>query len=458
MRNYWRIPAALMITGLCAAAAAGATRRTPVVEAVEKCSPAVVNISTERVIQQRYDPFFGFRDRMFDRLFREFRERSHTRERRRRSLGSGVIVDPSGIVVTNEHVINRASRITVTLSNDQRYEATPISSDPDSDLAALQIDAPHPLPCIKMGGSSDLMIGETVIAMGNPFGLENSVSVGVLSATDRAVQAEGRVVLEHLIQLDAAINPGNSGGPLVNINGELIGINTAIVAEAQGIGFALPVDRVKNVLAELLDYRLMKGVWLGLTLQEITPDIAKHLNIPAGGVLVSEVEAGSPASSARLRKKDVIIEADGEPVTNPFEFTKVILRKDVGDKVKIKYSRDGRKLTSTLKIGKAPQKPEPALELARAKLGLDLQQIPGDVARALDVAPNIGLIVTRVIPNGPAHDAGFENGDLILRIAGRPVADLHMLAALLQQIRPGARVRVLLYRRNALYRGILKVR
>ncbi|NQT19790.1 MAG: trypsin-like peptidase domain-containing protein, partial [Planctomycetes bacterium] len=268
----------MAIALLATTCAAAATRRTPVVEAVEKCSPAVVNISSERVIRQQYGPLFGHRDRMFDQLFREFRQRYHGHERLARSLGSGVIVDPSGIVVTNEHVINRASKITVTLVNGRRYEARLISSDPENDLAVLQIDAPEPLPCIQMGTSSDLMIGETIIAMGNPMGLENSVAAGVLSATDRSVAAEGKVVLEHLIQIDATINPGNSGGALVNINGELIGINTAIVADAQGIGFALPVDRVKNVLVNLLDYRLHKRMWLGVRLQEITPDIAEQLN------------------------------------------------------------------------------------------------------------------------------------------------------------------------------------
>jgi len=448
---------AVALALLCAIPSAGASRRTPVVEAIESCSPAVVNISTERVIRRHYDPFFGFRDRMFDQLFREFRERFYTREHLERSLGSGVIVDPSGIVVTNEHVINRATRITVTLSDGRRYQAELISSDPDSDLAALQIEeAPQALPCIRMGTSSDLMIGETVIAMGNPFGLENSVSVGVLSATDRAVQAEGKVVLEHLIQIDAAINPGNSGGPLVNINGDLIGINTAIVAEAQGIGFALPVDRVKNVLAGLLDYRLFKQVWLGLRLQEITPDIAERMGIPLEGVLVSQVEAHSPASSARLREKDVILAVDDDPVSHPCEFTMIVRRKNAGDKVRIKYLRGGRRSGATLKLEKMPEKS--GLELARAKLGLELQHIPPEVARFLDVDPDIGLIVVSVLRNGPAYDAGFEKGDLILRIGGRPVADLDKLASLLEDLPTGRRVQVLLLRRNALYRGMIRVR
>ena len=440
---------------VCAATAIGADRRTPVVEAIEKCSPAVVNISAERIIRRRYDPLFGFRDKMFDELSRNFRDRFHPHEYRKTSLGSGVIVDPSGIVVTNEHVISRSSKISVTLPDKRRYSGKLISSDPKNDLAVLKIYAPGPLPCIKLGTSSDLMIGETVIAMGNPFGLQNSVSVGVLSATDRAVRAEGRVVLEHLIQLDAAINPGNSGGALVNINGELIGINTAIVAEAEGIGFALPVDRVRNVLVGLLDYRLLQGVWLGVRLQEITPDIAKNLNVALRGALVTDVEPNSPASS-KLRRTDTILAADGRPVNHPFDFALSMLNKKAGDALRIKYARDGRELTTTLRVKKMPQ--ESGLDLARKKLGLELQKLSRDIARKLDVDPKIGLLVTGVEKGSPAFDAGLERGDVILRLAGMPIAEADRFAALLQHLRHGARVQVLLYRRNALYRGVIKVR
>jgi len=456
MHTMRKLACAAIAAAALSASAAGASRRTPVVEAIEKCSAAVVNISTERIIRQQYDPFYGFRDRMFDELFRQFHERFHQRQYRTSSLGSGVLIDSSGIVVTNEHVINRASRITVTLSNNKQYEAVLISSDPESDLAVLKINSADPLPCIQMGTSSDLMIGETVIAVGNPFGFQNSVSVGVLSATDRCVRAEGRVVLEDLIQIDAAINPGNSGGALININGELIGINTAIVAEAQGIGFALPVDRVKTVLADLLDYRLLKRIWLGVHLQEITPDIAAQLGLKPNGALVAGVENNSPAASARLRRQDVVIEADGQPVKHPFDFARIVLHKDAGDKMPLKVLRNGREMRVTLAIARMPRKS--GFDLAREKLGLGLQQITPDLAAALRVDPDIGLIVTDVIPNGPAYDAGIARGDLILRIAGHRVTDPDTLAALLEQVHPKARIQVLLYRRNALYRGMIEAR
>jgi len=451
-----RFTCAAIAVAVLSGPAAAASRRTPVVEAIEKCSAAVVNISTERIIRQQYDPFYGFRDRMFNELFREFHERFHQRQYRTSSLGSGVIIDTSGLVVTNEHVINRASKITITLSNGKQYNASLISSNPEHDLAVLKIESTDPFPSIQMGTSSDLMIGETVIAMGNPFGFQNSVSVGVLSATERSVQAEGRVVLEHLVQIDAAINPGNSGGPLININGELIGINTAIVAEAQGIGFALPIDRVKAALAELLDYRLLKRLWLGVHLQQITPEISEQLGVPPTGALVTDVDDKSPAASGRLRRHDVIVEADGAPVADPFDFARMILRKDAGDKIALKVLRDRREVRVSLAIEKVPQKS--GFDLAREKLGLGLQKITPDLAQALHVDADIGLIVTDVTRGGPAFDAGVARGDLILRIAGHRVSDPDTLAALMAQVRPKMRVQVLLYRGNAMYRGVIETR
>ena len=439
-----------------ASAAAGASRRTPIVEAVEKCSPAVVNISTERIIRRQYDQYFGHRDRMFDDLFEQFRNRFRPREYRTSSLGSGAIIDPTGIVVTNEHVISKASKIAVTLSDKSQYQASLISSDADNDLAVLKIEGDRTFPFIEVGTSSDLMIGETVIALGNPFGFTGSVSVGVLSATDRTVSTEGRVVFENLIQTDAAINPGSSGGPLVNINGEMIGVNVAVMAEAQGIGFALPVDRVRNVLAGLLNAKMLKRLWVGLELQEITSDLAKELNVKQQGVLISGIEPGSPAAATAIRRQDVLIEADGTEVRHPYDFERVILHKDAGQKLSLKYLRGKTQHTASLDVKRIPQKS--GIELAKEKLGLQLDKITAATARKLDIDPGIGLLISGVQPNSPAYDAGIERGDIVLSIAGRPVADLDKLAALLGQLRPKSAVHVVLYRNNVFYRGYIKLR
>ena len=446
----------LVCLALCASSAFAASRRTPVVDAVQKCAPAIVNISTERIIRQQYDQFYGSRDRLFDNLFDNFRNQFHPRAYRATSLGSGAIIDPSGIVVTNEHVISKAQKIAVILSDKSQYAATLISSDADNDLAVLKITADKIFPYIEVGTSSDLMIGETVIAMGNPFGFTNSVSVGVLSATDRSISTEGQVVFENMLQTDAAINPGSSGGPLVNINGEMIGVNVAVMAEAQGIGFALPADRVKNTLTSLLDVRMLKHLWVGLKLQEITPDLAKQLGVKEQGALVAAIDTGSPAAETALRRQDVITAVDNQPVKHPYDFERFILKKNPGDKVTVKYLRAKAEQTAALQIKKLPVKS--GTDLANEKLGLQLQKITADAARKLDIDPGVGLLVTGVVPNSPAFDAGIARNDIILSITGRPVADLDRFASLLEQIRAGSSVPVLLYRNNVFYRGFLKIK
>ncbi|HUW31339.1 MAG TPA: trypsin-like peptidase domain-containing protein [Planctomycetota bacterium] len=456
MKAMTRLTCTVAFAVSIASAAMAASRRTPVVEAVEKCSPAVVNISTERIITRQYDQFFGHRDRMFDDLFEQFRNRFRPREYRASSLGSGAIIDPSGIVVTNEHVISKATKIAVTMSDKTQYGATLISSDADNDLAVLKIDADRTFPFIEVGTSSDLMTGETVIALGNPFGFTGSVSVGVLSATDRTVSTEGQVVFENLIQTDAAINPGSSGGPLVNINGEMIGVNVAVMAEAQGIGFALPVDRVRNVLTNLLSAKMLKRLWVGLELQEITPDLAKELNLKQEGALVSGIEPGSPAAGSAMRRQDVVVEVDGIALRHPYDFQRILLQKEAGQKLSVKYLRGKTQHTASLAVERMPQKS--GIELAKEKLGLELDKITPSLARKLDIQPGVGLLISGVVPNGPAFDAGIERGDIILSIGGRPVADDDKLAALLEQLRPKSAVHVVLYRNNVFYRGYIKLR
>ncbi len=248
-------------------------RETPVVKAVRKVSPAIVNISTERVITVREDPFFGFHRGSFD----DYPVR--TRKYKTSSLGSGVLIDKDGYIVTNDHVVSKALRIIVTLSDGVEFEGKLISTYPQKDLAVVKIKAPKSFSYIDLGKSHDLMIGETVIAVGNPYGLGNTVTTGVLSAKDRFIEAEGRVVFDNFLQTDAAINPGNSGGALLNIRGELIGINTAIFARAEGIGFAIPVDTVKEVLEVLLDPRKLKKTWFGAEYETITETLAKEKNM-----------------------------------------------------------------------------------------------------------------------------------------------------------------------------------
>ncbi|HHT9110824.1 MAG TPA: S1C family serine protease, partial [Candidatus Brocadiaceae bacterium] len=339
------------------------SRRTPVVIAIEKASPAVANISTERIITQRHvDPYFGSRSEVFDQFFNEFFGQSQ-KQMIERPLGSGVIIDEDGYIVTNEHVVSRASKIKVRLSDGKDFEATMISSDPFSDLAVLKINSSTPFPYVKMGTSKDLMIGETVVALGNPFGLENSVTTGVLSAKNRTITFNneyGDIKYDGLIQTDALINPGNSGGPLINIDGELIGINAAIVNQAQGIGFAIPVDKVRQTLVKLFNFRELNKVWFGVQVEE-QDDSSR-------GIKVSSVEQGSPAYKANVKVGDYITKIDSKEIFDILDFEKYILKKNVDDKLSFNINRGGREMKIVVTLEKAPL--PPIEKLALEKLGL----------------------------------------------------------------------------------------
>lgn len=406
-------------------------RRNPVVIAVEKVGPAVANISTQRLVVERHvDPFFMDRSELFRRFFEDFFG-TYARKRVEAPLGSGFIIDPDGYIVTNEHVISRASKIIVTLSDGSTYQANLVSSDPENDLAVLKIDSPEPLPYIKMGTSEDLMIGETVIALGNPFGFKNSVTTGVLSATDRTLTFPGRageVRYEGLIQTDALINPGNSGGPLVNINGELIGVNVAIVSQAQGIGFAIPVDKVKKTLVKLFDFQQINKVWLGTKVEEP----------PAGqaGVLIAGVEAESPADEAGLRKGDIIVEVDGRDIIDVLEFEKYLLKKEVGDRLELVVERDGREKDFSLRLAKVPV--PSAEELAWKILGIGVQELTPDIAEGLGLWwIDGGVLITDIDRAGPAAEVGLEAGYVIISLGNYKISNLEQLAILLGKLESG---------------------
>ncbi len=407
-------------------------RRSPVVVAVEKVGPAVANLSTERVIAQRYkEPFFGSRNEFFDRFFENFFG-TDLKERVERPLGSGVIIDEDGYIVTNEHVVSRATRIKVTLSDKSEFEAAVVSSDPVNDLAVLKVDAPKPLPFVKMGTSRDLMIGETVIALGNPFGLENSVTTGVLSAANRRLTL-GEMVYENLIQTDASINPGNSGGPLVNINGELIGINTAIVDQAHGIGFAIPVDKVRQTLIELLNFEEIKKIWFGAQVED-----AKQ---GAHGITVVSVEGGSPAEKAGLKKGDIVLKINSKSIDDVLDFRKDILKRNVNDKLSLLIVRNGIEHKPSITLTKTP---EPSVEkLAKERFGIEVQELAPAIAKQLRLWwIKGGVLISGVEHNSPAGDAGINSGYVIVRLGRYRINNLKELGILLNQIRRGEFVEV----------------
>lgn len=410
-------------------------RETPIVKAVKKISPAIVNISTERIISVRNDPFFGYGHGIFDE--QDF----GTRQYKASSLGSGVIIDKDGYILTNDHVISKASKIIITLNDGKKFEGRLISSYPQKDLAVIKIDSEDTFPYIELGNSDDLMIGETTIAVGNPYGLEHTVTTGVLSAKNRSVESNGRVIFDNFIQTDAAINPGNSGGALLNLEGELIGINTAIIPQAQGIGFAIPVNTVKEVLEKLLDHRKINKTWFGANLQTINENLAKEKGFSAyEGILVTDIDKGSPAESSGLASGDIISEIDGNPVKSVLDYDRLLLRKKEGDEVKFAFLREGKRKTGSLVLAKLP-KPSPH-DLALSKFGFDIQKLTPKDAKSLYIEVDDGLIVSKVVKNGPADERGIELGDVIIQLGDYRVRTLDDIAVLLSKIEKGDTVTV----------------
>jgi serine protease Do len=380
-------------------AAAIAARRTPVVAVAEKVSPAVVNIAAESMVRD-VDPFFGG-------IF--------TPQRRAQSLGSGLVIEPSGIVLTNAHVIEGASRIVVTLLDGREMQADLLGSDHDADLAVLKLAA-RDLRAVPLGQSSDLMIGETVVAIGNPFGLSRTVTMGVLSAVGRTVPSEsGERLFTDFLQTDASINPGNSGGPLVNILGEVIGINTAIVSGANGIGFAIPADRARRVVTDLLRYGELRPVWSGARLVTVDEELARRYRLPVQhGALVRKVYPGSPAASAGLQENDVIVGAAGHPVASREDVITAIYTVQADSPIALEVRRAGRSLRLVLRAQPPPQ--GTGLTVLERSVGLVVGGGRGELA------------VQRVVRGSAADRRGLAAGDLILGANGQRVASADDLA------------------------------
>ena len=417
--------AALLIAALAlpaVAAARGAEsdpeRRSLVVQAVEKASPAVVNVSTEQIVERHASPFPFPQDPFFEEFFRDFVD-PRPRRFKTTSLGSGVIVAADGTIMTNVHVIERASRVHVMLNDQREFDATLVGADADADIAVLRVKAGGDLPHIPFGTSADLMIGETVIAIGNPFGLSHTVTTGVVSAVGRSLRDEERTYTD-FIQTDASINPGNSGGPLLDIKGELIGINTAIYGKAQGIGFAIPVDRAQRVMKDLVSYGEVRHAWVGLVVQNLTPDLAQHFGVRRG-VVVAQVEPKSPAEAAGIARGDAVTKVDGREVASREEFEQRIEDHAEGDRLTLTLRREGR--DEDVRLASATFPTARADELAWQLLGLQ-------AAGAED-----GLVVSRVRPGSPAARIGVQRGDRLLGLGGTPLRSVAELRRKMIELR-----------------------
>jgi serine protease Do len=435
------------------------------VQVAQSVKPAVVNIATTQRPRPRegrrppqvppqfrgpFRDFFG--EDFFERFFGE------QPQRERRSLGSGVIVDKRGYILTNNHVIEQADEIEVRLSDKRKYTAQVVGRDPKTDLAVIRIDAPGDLPAAKLGDSAKIRIGEWAIAIGSPFGLDQTVTVGVISAVGRS--DVGIATYEDFIQTDASINPGNSGGPLLNLNGEVIGINTAIVATGQGIGFAIPINMAREIKDRLIAQGKVVRAWLGVGIQELTEDLAAQFGVkPEEGVLVGSVMKDSPAERGGLKPGDIIQEFNGIKIGSVHQLQREVAQSPVGSQARLQILRERQPAQLTVVLGEQPTEVAAAppgsapLELAE-RFGLMVQDLTPELRNQLQLGAVDGVMVSSVDEAGPAARGGIRPGDVITEANREPVKSTRDFLRILGQMRPGQNL-LLLVRRDGTSRFVV---
>ncbi len=438
------------------------------VRIARQVGPSVVSISTEQIeaVQNyhRRNPFFGFGgDSQFDEFFRQFEGAQPQPDMRRLGLGSGVIIDERGLILTNEHVVADASKITVALADGREFTGTVKGKDPRSDLAVITIDTKgKTLPAAPLGDSTTVMTGQWAIALGNPFGLmgvgpsvqalgaEPTLTVGVVSALHRQLPRITRSDRDYsdLIQTDAAINPGNSGGPLLNLAGEVIGINVAILTSSrgfEGVGFAIPVNKAKNILDALIEGRKVVYGWLGIQIQDITEDVAQYYGLKErDGVLVYQVLPESPAAKSGIRDGDIIKSFDGQPVEHSRGLIERVSTMKPGRKVPVELLRDGKRQTVQVEIGERPTDPEadPGSLPGEGWRGVKVANVLPENLERFNLPPGVtGVLVMEVEQASAADEAGLRPGDLINEINRARVSSVEEYRAAISQVRGNALVR-----------------
>jgi len=389
----------------------------------ERVKPAVVNISTSKTYKGRGGfgaPFGGspFGDDFFDRFFGDMPRR----EFKQRSLGSGFIISNDGYIFTNSHVVEQADKILVKTSDGKEYEAKVIGTDVNTDIALIKIKPDNSLPVAEIGDSDKVKVGEWVIAIGNPFGLDATVTAGIVSAKGRVI---GAGPYDNFIQTDASINPGNSGGPLFGMDAKVIGINTAIVAQGQGIGFAIPINMAKVILADLKTKGKVTRGWLGISVQDISDDIAKNLNHKSkNGALVSDVFKGDPADNAGIKVGDIITEINGKAVKDTHDLLLTIATLHVGQKISLKGLRDGREISFQVTVAERKESVAAAAQKSgKGRFGIAAQDITPEIARQLGISRE-GVIVTDVESGSPADEVGIQPQDVIVQVNRVKVSSL----------------------------------
>ena len=400
----------------------------------ERLSPTVVNIKVTKIAKNANWQWHQVPDGPFGEFFKHFFKDmpQNPEPYKQQGAGSGVIISADGYILTNNHVVDGADKVLVTLNDQQEYKADIVGRDPKTDLAVLKIKAAKPLPVATMGDSDRLRVGSWVLAIGNPFGLSHTVTSGIVSAKGRVI---GAGPYDDFIQTDASINPGNSGGPLFNMHGEIVGINTAIIPNGQGIGFAIPINTAKPLIPQLVSKGVVTRGYLGVSIQSITPDLAKAMKLQdRKGALVSEVVSGSPADKAGVQSGDVIVTFNQKPVDSAHDLPAMVAATPVGQEVAVVVLRAGRKQQLPITVGKLPAddtEVEASSQDTSGKWGLQLQTLTPEVARQHDLATEQGVLVVGVQPDSPADAAGLRSGDILVEVNHHPVASVQDVKAAL---------------------------
>jgi len=421
--------------------------------------PAVVHIRVEKTVkgggaefrQFENHPFQG--DDRYKDFFDHFYGGRNPHEFKQNGLGTGFIINKDGFIVTNNHVVKDADKIKVMLKDKREFDAKVVGRDPQTDLALIKIDTKEDLPTVRFGSSDRLLVGEWVAAIGSPFGLEQTVTAGIVSAKGRVI---GSGPYDDFIQTDASINPGNSGGPLINMNGEVVGINTAIIASGQGIGFAIPIDLANGIIQQLkTDGEVTRG-WLGITIQDLSGDLAEYYSVKdKTGVLVADVIPGDPADQAGIKSHDIITKVNGDSVKTGRDLTAKSANLTVGDNATLTVLRDGKQKTLNVKVGKRPLTLAAAAEAPRkekeTEFGFQVADLTPQMARQLNLTDDKGVVVVGVKTNSKAEDAGIQKGDLIKEVNRKPVVSTGDFKKLFHKHNTGDGVDLLVKRMNAGY-------
>jgi serine protease Do len=417
------------------------------VELTKALKPAVVNINTRRV-EERVQLQNPFGDEQLQQFFKRFGDQQPPR-RTVRSMGSGFIINPAGYIVTNNHVVEGASDIRVKIDDGRELAAKLVGRDPKTDLALLKVEATG-LPVIPLGDSAQLQVGEQVMAIGNPFGLERTVTTGIVSATGRVI---GQGPYDDFIQTDASINPGNSGGPLINAHGQAVGINAAIFSQtggSVGIGFAIPINQAKSVVTQLVASGKVTRGWLGVTIQPLTAELAKGFNVTEGtGALVANVQDKSPAARAGIKAGDVITQFGGQKISSSGDLSKLVAATAVGRQVPVTVVREGKTVVLDVTVAQMDEPGEPAVAQAKESkgpLGLTVETVTPSVAKELKLSAPRGVLVRDVRSGSPAETAGIKAGDVITEVNHQAVADAAQMKRVLEKHPKGAPVVVKIQR------------